>query len=62
VPSGTSETKKEGGEEMKKVYVVFWSDSFDDWRMEKVFESEEKARAYIGEKKRNLWFVEQEVE
>jgi hypothetical protein len=30
--------------------------------MEKVFSSEEKARAYIGEKKRNMWFVEEVVE
>lgn len=45
-----------------KVYIVFWSDSFDEWRMEKVFSSEEKARSYIKGKKGNRWFEEMDVE
>lgn len=44
-----------------KVYVVFWSDSFDAWRTEKVFDSEEKARSYIEIIKGNRWFEEMEV-
>jgi hypothetical protein len=44
-----------------KVYVVFWSDTFDDWRMEKVFSCEDKARSYIKEKKGNRWHEEMAV-
>lgn len=49
-------------EEIMKAYVVFWSDTFDDWRMEKVFNCEEKARQYIKDCKGNRWHEEMEVE
>lgn len=44
------------------VYNVFWSDSFDDWKLEKVFYTEAKAEKYIEKKKGNRWIEEREVE
>lgn len=46
-----------------KVYVVFWSDPFDDWEIKKVFSTEEKAKEYLkGKNQNSWWYVEMEVE
>lgn len=48
---------------MLKTYVVFWSDSFGDWEMKKVFSTEEKAKEFLKDKSsRSWWFVEMDVE
>ncbi|MET3699504.1 hypothetical protein SAMN05877753_111142 [Bacillus oleivorans] len=44
-----------------KVYIVFWSDSFDDWSLEKVFSNEEKAIEFQNAKF-GRWIMEKEVE
>ena len=48
-----------------KVYIVLWSDTFEDWDIKKVFSTEEKAREYINSRvtgKNSLWIEEKEVE
>jgi hypothetical protein len=48
---------------MKKVYIVFWADSFDDWEMKKVFSTEEKAEEYVINKGvHSHWYIEANVE
>lgn len=45
-----------------KVYIIFWADSFDDWRLVKVFSSKEKAEDYMkGLKSKGCWIVEEDV-
>lgn len=43
-----------------KVYLVFWSDSFGDWRFEKAFDSEGKAVEF-KKAKFGRWLMETEV-
>lgn len=45
-----------------KVYIVFWVDAFDDWKVVKVFSSEDKARAYVKGKSDSYWYMEEVVE
>lgn len=46
-----------------KVFIVFWSDSFDNWKVVKVFSSEEKAQDFIYENKgKGYWMLEEDVE
>lgn len=45
-----------------KVYVVFWADAFDDWRLVKVFSTKEKAEKFLEDKHDSFWYEEQEVE
>jgi hypothetical protein len=49
-------SKEEG-----KVFIVFWGDSFGDWRLEKVFSSVEKAEEYLQGKGKGYWVVEETV-
>jgi hypothetical protein len=44
-----------------KVYIVFWGDSFGDWRLEKVFADEEKANNYLKGRGKGYWIMEEEV-
>jgi hypothetical protein len=45
-----------------KVYIVFWADAFDDWRLVKAFSTREKAEQFIKGKSSAFWIEEQEVE
>jgi hypothetical protein len=45
-----------------KVYIVFYADSFDDWRLEKVFDTEEKAEKYLKGKSSSYSYFEADVE
>lgn len=45
-----------------KVYIVFWADSFDDWRLVKVFSTKKKAEQYLLDKSDSFWVEEQDVE
>jgi hypothetical protein len=46
-----------------KVYIVFWGDSFGDWKLVKVFSTKEKAEKYLDViSGKGFWIYEQELE
>jgi hypothetical protein len=45
-----------------KVYIVFWADAFDDWRLIKVFSTKEKAEQYLKGKSDSFWIDEEVVD
>lgn len=48
-----------------KVYIVVWSDPFDDWCIEGVFSTKEKAEDYIDTAKKSrsdYWIDERDVD
>lgn len=46
-----------------KVYIVFWSGSFDEWRVVKAFSTKEKAEEWLSViNGKGFWIHEQDVE
>jgi hypothetical protein len=48
---------------MMKVYLVFWSDTWGDWELAKVFSTEEKAKEWMKViNGKGFWILEREIE
>jgi len=45
-----------------KVYIVTWADYFGDWKIKRVFSSEEKAKGYIEGKSDSYNYIVKDLE
>jgi len=44
-----------------KVFVVFWTGAFEEWRLVDVFSTKEKVDEFLKDKSDSYWYVEEEV-